>query len=189
MKASTRRRALRVSNRAPGSSAGLSEYLTISPASVLMAMTRCSASLSAVDFQRSSWLDPEGAGPSNRYRTETHTRFARAGPSGAAPAKPTAFSNQGNLERWNMRTHATTQHTNSAKFIRFERESYILTKRVPGKSPYGQPKQLSKGPTPIYDRDTGARRKQERVVVTPHRIRTSSNHWEPAQRYTIVPCF
>ena len=36
---------------------------------------------------------------------------------------------------------STPLFTNSAKFIRFERESYILIKRVPGKSPYGQPKQ------------------------------------------------
>ena len=52
--APARRIAFMVSYRAPGSSAGLPEYLTLSPASVLTVMTRSSASLSTVD-----WLVPE----------------------------------------------------------------------------------------------------------------------------------
>ena len=52
--APARRIAFMVSYRAPGSSAGLPEYLTMSPASVLTDMTRCSASLCTVD-----WLVPE----------------------------------------------------------------------------------------------------------------------------------
>ena len=48
--APARRIALRVSCRAPESSAGLPEYLTMSPASVLTVMTRCWASPCAVEI-------------------------------------------------------------------------------------------------------------------------------------------
>ena len=54
VKAPARRSAFVVSYRAPGSSAGLPEYLTMSPASVLTVMTRSSASLCTV-----VWLVPE----------------------------------------------------------------------------------------------------------------------------------
>ena len=49
-KAPERSSAFLVSNRAPGSSAGLPEYLTMSPASILTVMTRDSASLCTVDL-------------------------------------------------------------------------------------------------------------------------------------------
>ena len=70
--------ASRASLLPPGSSAGLPEKMTGSPASVVTVMTRLSASLCAVDVVPMELIGHGWSDSSNRYHVEMRALFAHA---------------------------------------------------------------------------------------------------------------
>jgi hypothetical protein len=110
VKAPARRNAFVVSYRAPGSAAGLPEYLTMSPASVLTVMTRSSASLCTVGV---GWCRSSFSGsPSrtNRYHTAKCVRLAQAASTDPARrlsgAMPALQIRKLERNRWHTRTNS-----------------------------------------------------------------------------------
>jgi hypothetical protein len=101
VKAPARRNAFVVSYRAPGSAAGLPEYLTMSPASVLTVMTRSSASLCSFSGSPSR---------TNRYHTAKCVRLAHAASTDPARrlsgAMPALQIRKLERNRWHTRTNS-----------------------------------------------------------------------------------